>query len=171
MTLSRTDLALMGVGAALPFAIALAIANFAGDGENGGAPEYAITLGGSIIAAAALFGWFIPRAVRPGRAGLVVGLLGVLSLAAFWSGLPFVLGPAALALGVRGGGHDEGPARSWPAIALGALVTAAAIAAVAVDRALQASTRRGRATRPRPRVRSPGPPGRPRRPPGRRARG
>lgn len=136
MTLSRTDVALAGLGAALLTAIALAVANFTGSGDNGGAPEYAVTLGGSLALAAALFGWGIPRSERPARAGLVAGLLGALALPVFWTGLPFVLGPAAMALGVLGRARDDRPVQATTAVALGALVTLAGIAGLALDRVL-----------------------------------
>ena len=125
MTLSRQNITGIGVAAAALSAIALAAANFVGTGDNGGGAEYAVTLGGSLLLALALFGWVIPRTDRPARTGLIVGLLAMLSLAAFWSGLPYVLGPAAIVLGLlgrtdfqerrarhdcrrtRGGGHDR----------------------------------------------------------------
>jgi Na+/proline symporter len=55
------------------------------------------------LAAAIVFGWFVRRAARnegkAWRAGLVFGVLGVLTVAAFWSGLPPIFGVAAIYLG------------------------------------------------------------------------
>ena len=136
MTLSRQSIVGIGVAAAVLTAIALAAANFVGTepGESGGGAEYAVTLGFSLLVAAALFGWVIPRTDRPGRTGLVVALIALLSLAAFWSGLPLVLGPAAGVLGLLGRARGEGGAAT-AAVVLGSLATLAAIAAVIADQA------------------------------------
>jgi hypothetical protein len=138
MTLSRTDLFRIGIAAAVLTAVALAAANFVGnesDSQGGGA-EYAVTVGGSLLLAVALFGWVIPRAKYPARIGLVVGMLGVLSLAAFWSGLPFVLGPAAVALGLLGRSAASTRLQGSIAVALGALATLGALAAVVLDQTM-----------------------------------
>ncbi len=136
MTLSRQNVFGAGIGAAALTAAALAVANFVGTepGDNGGGVEYAITLGGSLLLAIALFGWVIPRIDRPARAGLVVGLLGLLSLAAFWSGLPYVLGPAAIVLGLAGRARAGSRTPATIAVVLGSLTTLAAIAAIVLDK-------------------------------------
>lgn len=136
MTLSRQNITGIGVAAAALTAIALAAANFIGSSDNGGGREYAITLGGSLLLALALFGWFIPRTDRPARIGLIVGLLAILSLAAFWSGLPYVLGPAAVALGLLGRARSGSQSQATAAIVLGALATVAGLAAIALDQAM-----------------------------------
>jgi hypothetical protein len=137
MTLSRQQIMGSGFVAAALTAVALAAANFMStESENGGGIEYAVTLGGSIVLALVLFGWLIPRAERPGRAGLVTGLIGVLSLAAFWSGAPYVLGPAAVVLGLVARSRESERGQGTAAVVLGALVTIAGIAAVVVDQAL-----------------------------------
>ncbi len=136
MTLAQKDITLIGVAAAAFAAVALAAANFSGTEENGGGLEYAITLGASLLVALALFGWGIPRAERPARSGLIVGLVAVLSLAAFWSGLPYVLGPAAVVLGLRGRTRSDGGMQATAAIVLGALAVIGGIAAVVLDRAI-----------------------------------
>ena len=137
MNLSRPNVYGVGLAAAALTAIALAAANFvnADQSENGGGIEYALTLGASLVVALALFGWAIPRSARPDRAGLVVGAIGVLSLAAFWSGLPYVLGPAAVVLGLAGRSRGDGSTAATVAVALGAITTLAAVAAVVVDQA------------------------------------
>jgi hypothetical protein len=138
MTLSRQQIMVSGFVAAALTAVALAAANFlsAETSENGGGIEYAVTLGGSIAVALLVFGWLIPRTSRPGRAGLVTGLIAVLSLAAFWSGLPYVLGPAAIVLGLLGRARPDERGQGTAAVVLGALVTIAGVAAVVVDQAL-----------------------------------
>jgi hypothetical protein len=138
MILSRQHITMTGLAAAALTAVALAAANFISteSSENGGGIEYAVTLGGSLVLALVLFGWVIPRIDRPARAGLVVGLIAVLSLAAFWSGLPYVLGPAAVVLGLLGRGRAEDRAQATTAVVLGALATVAALAAVVLDQTM-----------------------------------
>jgi hypothetical protein len=134
MTLSRQTIVGFGIGAAISTAVALAAANFMGDaGENGGGPEYAITLAVSLLVAVGLFGWVIPRTERPAKVGLVVGVIAVLSIAAFWTGLPYVLGPAAVVLGQLGRGRSETRVPGTIAVVLGVLATAGALAALIAD--------------------------------------
>lgn len=66
-------------------------------GQHGGAvPALAsVVLCGTV--AGVLFGLVVPRSRRPGRTTLVLGILAVLSLVAFWSGVTPVIGAAALA--------------------------------------------------------------------------
>jgi hypothetical protein len=134
MTLSRQTITGSGLAAAILAAAALAAANFIGDaGDNGGAPEYAITLAISLLVAIGLFGWAIPRTTRPAMTGLVVGVIALLSVAAYWTGLPYVLGPAAVVLGQLGRARSETRMPATIAVALGVLATAGGIAAVVAD--------------------------------------
>jgi hypothetical protein len=133
MILTRRDTTLAGLAAAALTGAALAVANFAGSGTNGGGAEYALTLGASLVVVAAVFGWGIPRAARPGRVGLVVGLIGALSLAVFWSGLPYVLGPAAVVLGLRGRQTEAERGPGTTALVIGALVIALGLVALGLD--------------------------------------
>lgn len=136
MTFSRQNVFGTGIAAAALAAVALAAANFLGGGENGGGVEYTITLGVSLLVAVVLFGWAIPRTGRPARVGLIVGLLGLLSVAAFWSGLPYVLGPAAIVLGLHGRAREGRRTPATTAVVLGSLTTLAAIAAVVLDQSI-----------------------------------
>ena len=138
MTLSRQNITGIGLAASVLTAVALAAANFISteSTSNGGAPEYAITLGLSLLVALGLFGWAIPRTARPAQTGLVVGVIAVLSMAVFWSGLPYVLGPAAVVLGLLGRARPGSRTPATIAIALGVLATAGAIAAVLLDQTL-----------------------------------
>jgi hypothetical protein len=132
MTLSQQNVLGAGAAAATLTAVALAAANFVGEG-NGGAGPYAITLVASLAVAVVLFGWAIPRIDRPARAGLIVGILGVLSIAAFWSGLPYVLGPAAIVLGLLGRARTEGRGAATVAVVLGLLATFGGVVALILD--------------------------------------
>jgi hypothetical protein len=79
-----------------------AIVVFAGNyhvpaGENGGPSEGVATGVICILAAFLLFGVVLPRVHNPDRSALVLGIITVLSLTVFWSGLTPVLTAATLA--------------------------------------------------------------------------
>jgi hypothetical protein len=136
MTLTRQNVIQIGIAACVLCALALAGANFAGpEGENGGVGPFFAMLGISIGVAVAVFGWAIPRSDRPAGAGLIAGALALLSLPVVWTGLPYVLGPAAIAFGLTGRARAEGRGAATVAVVLGALATVAAVAAVIVDQA------------------------------------
>jgi hypothetical protein len=105
---------------------ALAVANFVTEGDNGGAAPFAVATGIAAVLALVLFGRTIPRTIesgQPARVGLVLGAIGVLSLAVFWSGVPYVLGPAAIVLGLAAPRSSEATA----AVAIGAVTYVAAL--------------------------------------------
>lgn len=95
-----------------------------------GIAEYLITLGIVVVAAALVFGLVVRGAEsgNPGRRAAVLGGAGVLSVAAFWSGVPMVLVAAAVACALlerdRQGSFGTG---SKAGLTLSALVTAAAV--------------------------------------------
>ena len=131
MFLTRQTVLGVGIGSAALAAVALAAANFAGaSGENGGAGPYAVTLVVSIAVAVGMFGWAIPRSEHPGRTGLAVAVLALLSVPFYWLGLPYVLGPAAAVLGLLGRARSDNARAATAAVLLGALAT---IAGVFVD--------------------------------------
>lgn len=83
-----------------------AIVIFAGNynvpkGENGGPSEGLFTAILCAVIAAVLFGLVVPRVRNYERAGIVLGVLMVLSLVVFWSGVTPILGAAAFALSLR----------------------------------------------------------------------
>jgi hypothetical protein len=102
----------------------LALANFGGSGDNGGAGAYAVTVGACAVLAAVLFGRVLPAASEPARAAWLLAALALAACVVFWSGLPFVLGMGAIYSGGRAG-------RSAP-VALGALAIVLAFAGCAV---------------------------------------
>jgi hypothetical protein len=57
-----------------------------------------------LVVTALVFGLLLPWAAKrwPENAGLIVSILGFLTVAAFWSGLPIVLGGAGATLGMVG---------------------------------------------------------------------
>jgi hypothetical protein len=133
MTLSRQQVFGAGLFSAALAAVALAAANFTGDGENGGAGPYAVTLAISLVIAGAVFGWAIPRTERPARPGLLVATFALLSVPVFWSGLPYVLGPAAIVYGLLGRARPQGGGAAKTAIFLGALATVLAVGVLVWD--------------------------------------
>jgi hypothetical protein len=103
-TLNRiADERLAAVLSILIAATALALANFAGNGSNGGAGAFAVCLGASAILAAVLFSRVLPAAADPGRAAWILAALALVTCVVFWSGLPFVLGMGALYSAGRAG--------------------------------------------------------------------
>ncbi|HXG77470.1 MAG TPA: hypothetical protein VNJ53_12970 [Gaiellaceae bacterium] len=93
-------------GAALSIALAAGLAAWGTFGEESAdAWEYLAVLGFIAGAAALVFGWAVPRGLRRESAGgtaLALAVLGLLSIAVFWSGLPPVLAGGGLVLGIAG---------------------------------------------------------------------
>jgi small-conductance mechanosensitive channel len=84
------------------------------------------------VAAAIVFGWFVRRACRPGArawpTALVFAVLALITVPAFWSGLPPVFAVAAIYLGRRSASHA-----GLAAIVLGVLAVAGDVGAYATD--------------------------------------
>lgn len=110
---------------------AIAVANFVSEGENGGAAAFAVSAVIVIAVAALLFGRLLPRAragARPGRTALIMAVTAVVLLAVFWSGLPQVVAPAAIALGLAAPRSGE----SIAAVVLATVAYALSLVAVVV---------------------------------------
>jgi hypothetical protein len=103
---------------------ALAFANFAGTGEDGGAGPYAISVAVCAIVAAVLFARVLPNAANPHRAAWILAALAVVSCAVFWNGLPIVFGMGAVYSGLRAG-------RAAPAV-IGAIAAVLAVVACVI---------------------------------------
>lgn len=67
------------------------------DGEKGGLVPASVTSAACLLLCAGLVVGVVRRRPGPGAA-LVLGILSLLSVAVFWSGIPLVLGFAALAV-------------------------------------------------------------------------
>jgi hypothetical protein len=69
------------------------------DGASASWGDYAVCLGVIAFATAVVFGLVVRTAAtgNPGRRGVVLGVLSVLTVAVAWSGLPMVLAAGALA--------------------------------------------------------------------------
>lgn len=123
-----TNLRLIGAAATVVGIGALAVANFAGNGENGGAGPFAFASAIAILAAIVLFERVVPRSMdRPNaaRIALILAGLTLLTGVVFWSGLPQVLGPAAIVLGLAAPRNGE----SVAAIGIGTLAYVASLVA------------------------------------------
>lgn len=109
---------------------AIAVANFLTEGENGGAGPFGVGAVVTLIVAALLFGRVVPRSKdgSAARVGLLLAALSVLTLVAFWSGLPQILAPAAIVLGLGAPRSGE----SIAAVAIGSVAYAASLVAVFV---------------------------------------
>ncbi len=102
----------IGIASALS---AAALAAYAVLGAAEPNPDQVRTLpyviGFTLVMAGLVFGLVVPwaekrsqglRTNRPAKAGLVSSILGLLTVVAFWSGLPIILGGAGVALGMAG---------------------------------------------------------------------
>ena len=87
---------LAGVGIALALVIVFAGNYHVGNGENGGMGPALITGIGCLVLTGILFALILPRHITP-RTAVIVGVLAILSIAAFWSGATPVLAAACLA--------------------------------------------------------------------------
>ena len=71
-------------------------------GENGGTGPAISTAVLCAVVTAAMFGLLVPRARRIAGTTLILGVLTVISLVAFWSGITPVLAATTLAVAARG---------------------------------------------------------------------
>jgi hypothetical protein len=100
--------------------------------------EYLAILGLIAVATAAVFGWVVPRGLRRKETGvtaLVLSLLGLVTVAVFWSGVPPVLAMGGIVLGWAGRDARRG-GMSRAAVAVGLLALAADVAIYVQDRLL-----------------------------------
>jgi quinol-cytochrome oxidoreductase complex cytochrome b subunit len=101
--------AIIGIAAvALAIGVA-AIANLSGGVASLG--EVLILFGFVLVVATVVFGLVVPWAKnsldtatsnRPAKAGMVLSALGIITIVAFWSGLPVILGAGGATLGQVG---------------------------------------------------------------------
>ncbi|HEX8857145.1 MAG TPA: hypothetical protein VF752_16240 [Thermoleophilaceae bacterium] len=92
----------------------------------------AVGMAGAIIIVlaimAGLFLWLLPRERAAGRASRTALILGVLAIAVgfvFWTGLPFAVGAAALALGLGARESGTGDGRATAGAILGGIAVVA----------------------------------------------
>lgn len=120
----------LGVGLLLA-AIAIIVGNTnVQEGENGGTGAMIGTLIFIAVVTALIYFLLLPR-VNSATVGIVVGVIAVVTVVAYWSGLPFVLGATAFVLGRR----TAPGAQPVVAQVLGAVAVVAGIAALIADKA------------------------------------
>ena len=133
----------VGVASVVLMVTALLFANFIGNGgdENGDLIGFLLfSIVGGVVAWA-LFTRVIPSArqrSQEGRTGSIIGAVGVVTAGVFWTGLPYVLGPAAIVLGAAGLQRDSeegGHGLATAAIALGVLALVGGLAILIGDEA------------------------------------
>ena len=107
-----------------------------GGGEDQGTQEFLIVCAVIALAGAAVFGWLVPRALDRGRLGataLTLSVLGLLSIAVFWSGLPPILAGGGALLGWAGRNAREGAGLCRAAMVVGILALLADLAVYVGD--------------------------------------
>lgn len=99
--------------------------------------EVVVVLAVIAVATGVVFGLLLPKALRrPSAGGTALGLsvpAVLLTLPAFWSGLPLILGVAGAMLGYAGRGATSGSGKSIVACALGLLAAVAYLTIYVVD--------------------------------------
>jgi hypothetical protein len=104
----------VALAAVAGIALAAGLAAWGTFGEDDGErSEYIVVLAIIAVAALVVFGWLVPRVLRKNSAGVtaaVLAVLAVLSIAAFWSGLPPILAAGAITLGLAGW---NAPSNAW----------------------------------------------------------
>lgn len=101
------------------------------------AREFYVVAGIVLVAAVAVYGLLLPKALRKESAGgtaLTLSLIAaVLLLPAFWSGLPLVLGVAGAFLGYAGRSASSGAGRSTAGFVIGLLAVLGYVAIYVLD--------------------------------------
>jgi len=119
MSFDRTYLP-WGVAALVASAIVIVLGNTnLKPGENGSTGWLFTNIAIFLVLVFPLYAMLVPGSTNPARTGLIFGILAVISLGAFWSALPILLGPVAVALGRRAGDVTQGKVAFW----LGAVAT------------------------------------------------
>ena len=103
--------------------------------------EIIVSLGLATVVTVGVYGFVVPRGLRRGRTGGSTGgmALGLsipallLTVPAFWSGLPLILGAAGVMLGHAGRNADSGSGKSITAVVLGALAVIGYLAIYLID--------------------------------------
>jgi len=124
--------AVAAVGLATAFAV---LGTYGETGDHGGR-DLLIVLAIVAIGAAAVFGYVVPRGLgleAAGASALVLSVLGLLTVAVFWSGLPPILAAGGILLGWAGRNAERGRMMCRAAIAIGTLAIAAYVAIVLGD--------------------------------------
>lgn len=101
------------------------------EGESGGTREMIGTLVFLALIAAALYFLLRRRAGSNAAVGLLLGVVAVVAIGLFWSGLPFLLGGAAVGVGRRATEQGKLP---LVAQTLGAVAVLGGVVALVIDK-------------------------------------
>jgi hypothetical protein len=134
--LSQRDRAVAG-GAALLLLIGMPVAYLGGNTSTGDVIGLIVLTLVMLAAIAWVFLRLVPRhEARPDdamRTGLILGVVAVIAVVVFWTGLPFPLGAGAIALGLVGqesAAPAAGKGRAVAAVVLGSIAIAIAFVAL-----------------------------------------
>jgi hypothetical protein len=140
--MSRTDsqraIAPVAIGSIALATVLAAVGTYA-DNNDQGTKEFLIVCAIIAVAAAVVFGWVVPRGLQREAAGataLTLSILGLLTVAAFWSGLTPILAGGGALLGWAGRDADRGRGMCRAAIGIGALALVGYLAIYAGDQLL-----------------------------------
>ena len=136
-TTSERKMAPVAIGA-IALATALAATGTWGDtsGDTHGTREFLIVCAIIAVAAAVVFGWVVPRGLQreaAGAAALTLSILGLITVAAFWSGLPPILAAGGALLGWASRNAERGRGLCRAALVIGALALVADLAVFVFD--------------------------------------
>ena len=128
----------VAITAAVAIALAAALGAWGSFGDNGDFGDYWPVLLIIAVLAAIVFGFVVPRAVRGAwpmaRTGLILSVLGLLTVAAFWSGAPPIFAFPGILLGYFARQRGESGVAT-AAIIVGVLAVVADIAIYIADQA------------------------------------
>jgi hypothetical protein len=105
-------------------------------GDSQGTREFLIVSAIIALAVAAVFGWIVPRALRRDAVAvpaLVLSILGLVTVAVFWSGITPALAAGGALLGWAGRNEARGAALCRAAMAIGVLALVADIVVYVLD--------------------------------------
>lgn len=122
---AASDRTLAAVGMALAVVIIVFANADVPKGENGGTGPAVFTAVLCVVLTAALFGYVLPRARDAQRTALVLAVVAVVSVVAFWSGVTPVLAAAAVSAAGRGAGSSD--RKTSVLLGLAALASALAV--------------------------------------------
>ena len=131
-TISERTMAPVAIGA-IALATALAALGTYGDSGNDDhkTREFIVVCAIIAVAAAVVFGWVVPRGLQReagGAVALTLSILGFVTIAAFWSGLPPIFAAGGALLGWAGRDAERGRGLCRAAVVIGALALIADIA-------------------------------------------
>jgi len=99
--------------------------------------EIVVSLSLAAVVTVGVYGYAVPRAMRAHRSGgMALGLsipAVLLTVPAFWSGLPLILGAAGVLLGHNGRNTASGSGKSIAAVVLGSLAVIGYLAIYLID--------------------------------------